>query len=107
MAEKFHRGTDVELDTIVYTDDTFETKKDVSGYTVAGRLGNKDKRLTHLSQAGTIVDGVAGHVRVTLTDVQTELLAPGDIDYICELTDPGGNKAVVTDEVISILQSLK
>ncbi len=104
----FHRGTDVNLDTIVYTDDELTTvKTDLAGSTITGRIGNKAKRTTHVEVTGSIVDAALGQIRCTFTDVQTDTLGPGVYDFITEVIDAGGNKGITTDEQIEVLASLK
>lgn len=76
---------------------------DLTGWTVAAQVWNKNRTTKYADFAVDYTDRVAGTVSISLTDTQTESL-PDEVYYDVLLTNPSGLKEYYLEGIIFVSQ---
>tara|TARA_E500000318_G_C3504463_1_gene189701 strand:- start:283 stop:621 length:339 start_codon:yes stop_codon:yes gene_type:complete len=76
---------------------------DLTGWTVAAQVWNKNRTTKYADFAVDYTDRVAGTVSISLTDAQTEAF-PDEVYYDVLLTNPSGLKEYYLEGIIFVSQ---
>lgn len=87
-----YRGEDVDLDF------TMSPVVNVSGWTIAFNVKSASSIL--VTKAGSVTDGAAGEMQVSLSDAETDPLVPGTYLYDLWRTDAGAERALAVGNFV-------
>jgi len=83
--------------TFTLEDASTNAAKNLTGYSIDSKISKHHSSTNQTSFTATISNASGGEIKLTLTDTQTNALAPGRQVYDVILTDPSGLKERVVE----------
>lgn len=86
--------------------DATNSSLDMSNYQVASQIRKHAGSSKFVGFAASIVDPLAGHIRVGLTSTQTSELKPGRYLYDVIITDPNGKISKAVEGMVLVKEGI-